>query len=173
MHVRDAVAADIGAITAIHNDAVRHTAAIWTSVTVDEADRLAWLAARQADGFPVLVAETDDGAVAGYATYGPYHRYEGYRHTVEHSVYVASGARGGGIGRALLEAVVAHARDTGRHVIVAAIEGDNAASIRLHERVGFVPTGRIPHAGTKFGRWLDVVYMVIVLDERDAPPDPH
>ncbi|MGB1026747.1 MAG: GNAT family N-acetyltransferase, partial [Rhodospirillaceae bacterium] len=84
-------------------------------------------------------------------------------HTVEHSVYVRPDLRGGGVGTALLQSVIDHARSAGHHVMVAAISADNGGSIRLHARLGFVETGRMPEVGTKFGRWLDLVLMQIQL----------
>lgn len=158
MLIRDATEADLPAILEIYNDAVIHSTAIWNEITVDLGNRKAWLAARRAKGFPVLAAERD-GAVLGYASYGDWRAFDGYRHTVEHSVYVDKEARGGGIGRALMEALLARAKEAGVHAMIAAIEADNAPSIALHERLGFFHTGRYREVGTKFGRWLDLVTM--------------
>lgn len=165
--VRDATAADAAAICAIYNHAVRATTAIWNDVEVDAANRAAWLAERQGAGFPTLAAERG-GAVVGYATYGPFRPHDGYRFTVENSVYVAETARGGGIGRALMTALIERARKAGLHAIVAGIEAENADSIRLHAALGFVESGRLPQVGTKFGRWLDLLFMQLTLD-KSAP----
>ena len=119
--IRDATAADAPAICAIYNHAVRETTAIWNDVEVDAANRAAWLADRQGAGFAVLVAERA-GVVAGYASYGPFRAFDGYRFTVENSVYVAETAQGGGVGRALLEALIARARQSGLHAMIAGIE---------------------------------------------------
>lgn len=156
--IRDATAADAAAICAIYNHAVRETTAIWNDVEVDAANRAAWLAERQGAGFAVLVAERA-GAVLGYASYGPFRAFDGYRFTVENSVYVAGTARGAGVGRALMEALIARARQGGLHVMIAGIEAGNAASIRLHASLGFTEAGLLPQAGTKFGRWLDLLFM--------------
>src|SRR5690242_10782960 len=101
MKIRDAGPADIEGITAIYNDAVEHTTAIWNETKVDAANRLAWLADRQRTGYPVLVAVDDSGAVLGYASFGDWRAWDGYRHTIEHSVYVRADRRGNGIGKAL------------------------------------------------------------------------
>src|SRR5207248_11121832 len=82
---------------------------------------------------------------------------EGYRHTVEHSLYVDAAMRGREIGSALLAAVINHAVSAGVHVIVAGIAGDNAASIHLHERLGFATTGHLREVGHQFDRWLATV----------------
>lgn len=172
MQIRDAGAEDIGGITAIYNDAVARTTAIWNEVTVDAANRLAWLHDRQRAGYPVLVATGPDGAVLGYASFGDWRAWDGYRHTVEHSVYVAASARGQGLGEALMIALIARARAIGKHVMVAGIEAQNSGSIRLHEKLGFDHAGRLSQVGTKFGKWLDLTFMQLRLDARSAPDQP-
>lgn len=170
MDIRDATAGDIGPITAIFNDAVLHTLAVWRQGVVDEADRAAWAAARQAAGYPVLVA-AQGGEVLGFASFGDWRAGDGYRLTVEHSVYVRADQRGRGLGRALLAALIGRARDGGKHVMIAGIEGGNAASIRLHESLGFTVAGRFPEAGTKSGRWLELVMMQLILMPGAAAPE--
>ena len=132
------------------------------------------MAARRARGFPVLVA-VDDAAptpkVVGIGTYADFRDSidkPGYRFTVEHSIHVHRDATGRGIGPRLLDALVAHARRRGAHVMVAGIDGENEGSIRFHERHGFVETARMPQIGHKFGRWLDVVFLQRYLDEPGA-----
>lgn len=170
VHIRAAESADLEKITAIHNDAVAHTTAIWNEATVDLADRKRWFADRTTAGFPVLVA-VDDSGVLGYATYVQWRPHSGYRHTVEHSVYVRSGERGRGVGRSLLESLIDHARAAGEHVMVAAVESSNLGSIVLHKRLDFMQVGRMPQVGAKFGRWLDLTLLQLVLDDRPMP-DP-
>ncbi len=158
IRLRDATEADLPGIMDIYNDAVAHTTAIWNEVLVDLPNRKEWFAARKAKGFPVLVAEVGD-KVAGYASYGDWRAFDGYRHTVEHSVYVHRDVRGGGIGRLLMQELIARAAANGVHVMIAAIESENAASIRLHETLGFRVAGNFSEVGTKFGRWLDLTCM--------------
>lgn len=162
---------DADALAAIYNDAVLNGTAIWNETTTDAEGRRAWMEARHARGFPILVAVDAADRVAGYASYGDWRPFEGFRHTVEHSVYVAAEARGAGLGRVLLAALIEEARTAGRHVMVAAIEAGNVASIRLHEKLGFVERGRMPQVGAKFGRWLDLVFLQLVLDAADTPSD--
>lgn len=164
--IRDATPADAEAIRAIYNQAVRETTAIWNGAEVDGENRARWLADRQAAGFPVLVAERA-GAVVGYASYGPFRAFEGYRFTVENSVYVAEAARGAGVARALMAALIARARQEGLHAMVAGIEAGNAASIRLHASLGFTEAGLLPQVGAKFGRWLDLLFMHLLLGDGD------
>lgn len=169
MHLRDAVPDDIPGITAIYNDAVANTTAIWNEKTVDVANRARWLADRLAAGYPVLVAVEDGGTVLGYATFGDWRAFDGYRHTVEHSVYVAAGARGRGLGETLMRELLTRARLLGKHAMVAGIEAGNTASIRLHEKLGFTQVGLLPEVGCKFGRWLDLAFLQLTLDDRRDP----
>ena len=160
--IRDAIESDLPAILAITNEAIANTTAVWNNTPATLEARTAWMRDRQARGFPVLVA-TDGGKVLGFASFGDFRPFEGYLHTVEHSIYVAPEAQGRGVGKALLEALVGRARALGKHVIVGGIEAGNTASIALHARAGFVETGRLPEVGRKFGRWLDLVFMQLML----------
>lgn len=169
MQVRDARDGDLEGVMAIYNDAVLNTTAIWNEVAVDLANRRAWLADRERAGYPVLVAVDDGGNVLGYASFGDWRAFDGYRHTVEHSVYVRSDVRGGGIGTALMAELIARARAIGKHVMVAGIEAENRSSIALHERFGFEQVGLLPQVGMKFGRWLDLAFLQRVLDDRATP----
>lgn len=169
MLIRDAVDADAPAIAAIYNDAVVNTTAIWNEVQVDAANRVVWMADRRRLGYPVLVAVDGDDTVLGYASFGDWRAFDGYRHTVEHSVYVRTDRRGGGIGKVLMRALIARARSIGKHVMVAAIEAGNQGSIALHEALGFQRTGLMPQVGMKFGRWLDLAFLQLILDDRSTP----
>lgn len=172
VQIRDAESGDLEAITAIHNDAVQNTTAIWNEQPVDVADRASWLADRTGSGFPVIVA-VDDSGVLGYASFAQWRPHSGYRHTVEHSVYVRADQRGRGIGKALMGALVSRARDRGVHAMIAGIDASNEGSIALHTRLGFVEVGRMPQVGAKFGRWLDLAFLQLTLDDRPAPPPVH
>lgn len=167
MQIRDALPSDAQGLMAIYNHAVAHTTAIWNDTLVDAANRRQWMADRQAQGFPVLVA-VDADRVRGYASFGPWRAFEGFRHTVEHSVYVHPDHHGQGLGQSLMQALIERARAQDIHVMVAAIEAGNSASIRLHQKLGFEQTGLMPQVGTKFGRWLDLAFLQRRLD--DAAP---
>jgi L-amino acid N-acyltransferase YncA len=168
--IRDAVEADLPAIRDIYNDAVLNTTAIWNEQAVDLDNRKTWFSARQAQGYPILVILEGANTVLGYASFGDWRAFDGFRHTVEHSVYVRSDQRGNGLGPRLLEMLIERAKSCDKHVLVAAIESGNAASIRLHERAGFVTTGQMPQVGIKFGRWLDLTFMQLILNPGAAPP---
>lgn len=162
--LRDATEADLPAILAIYNHAVAETTAIWNEILVDLDNRQAWFEARQARGFPILVAEID-GRIAGYASYGDWRAFDGFRQSVEHSVYVEKDFYGRGLGKALMTALIERATQGGIHVMVAAIEAGNQGSIALHTRLGFRLVGTHHEVGRKFGRWLDLTMMELKLGE--------
>jgi L-amino acid N-acyltransferase YncA len=165
--VRDATDDDVPAMLAITNQVIADTTVNWALEPVTLDERLAWVAARRARGFPVLVAvedagEDDTGEVVGYASYADFRdsvSKPGYRFTVEHTILVRHDRTGGGIGPVLLDALVERARSAGVHTMVAGVDGENEGSIRFHERHGFVVTARMPEIGFKFGRWLDLVML--------------
>ncbi|WP_070025000.1 GNAT family N-acetyltransferase [Streptomyces sp. F-1] len=160
--VRRAHAGDAEAVRAIRNHAIEHSTALWTEIPQSAAEGAAWLAAHLERG-SAFVAETD-GEVAGFAVFAPWRALDGYRHTVEDSVYVREGRHGLGIGSALLAALISAAREAGHHLVIAGIEAGNGASIRLHERFGFEHAGTVREAGVKFGRRLDLTLMRLPLD---------
>ncbi|HEY1117501.1 MAG TPA: GNAT family N-acetyltransferase, partial [Acidimicrobiales bacterium] len=130
-------------------------------VTRTVEEQAEWLDARSG-ALEVVVAEID-GVVAGYASLSAYRERAGYRTTVEDSVYVHADHRGAGVGRALLDEIVDVARERGFHSVIARIVADHTASIRLHAAVGFQHVGVEREVGRKFGRWLDVAIMQILL----------
>ena len=170
--VRDARADDAQVIAEIQNALLATTAIEWTDAPHTAEERAAWVAAHQIVGEPVLVAEVD-GEVVGFGSYGEFRdstKWPGYRLTVEHTVHVREDHWGSGVGRLLMSALIEHASAAGKHIMVAAVDGENDASIRFHERLGFTEVARMPQVGTKFGRWLDLVLLQLIL--RDAPPPP-
>jgi len=115
--IRDAVHADLPAICDIYNDAVLNTTAIWNEQAVDLGNRQAWFSARQSQAYPILVVVDSENSVLGYASFGDWRPFDGFRHTVEHSVYVRSDQRGNGLGPRLMEALVERAKGCGKHVM--------------------------------------------------------
>ncbi|MCL2465462.1 MAG: N-acetyltransferase family protein [Micrococcales bacterium] len=162
MNVRPATPADVAALASLYNDLGVATTASYDIAPVTTSERAAWLAEHARCGWPVLVAD-DDGRVVGYAAYGAFRPKAGYRHTVEHSVYVRAASQGRGVGQALLDALIAIARAGGVHAIVGLVDAENAGSVAFHERMGFATVGTLPQVGRKFGRWLDVTVQVMIL----------
>ena len=111
----------------------------------------------------VLPAGGGSRRVAGYATYGPFRPHDGYRHSVEHSIYVDAAFRGRGLGLLMLDALLVRARSAGFHVMIGGIAAENAASIRLHEKAGFERAALLREVGRKFDRWLDLQFMTKIL----------
>ncbi|MFI8480566.1 GNAT family N-acetyltransferase [Pseudomonas sp. NPDC078700] len=167
MNIDNATEDDLPELLAIYNDAVLNSTAIWNETTVDLENRRLWLRDRLGAGFPVLAARNMTGRLVGYATYGTWRSIEGFRHTVEHSVYVCADQRGLGIGPLLMKALIERARSAKLHVMVAAIESENRASIRLHKQLGFSTTGQMPQVGRKFDRWLDLTFMQLNLNAEE------
>ena len=159
MQVRPATREDLPGILEIYNDAVLHTTATYDYEPRTLEHRTQWFEERQRDKYPVFVALAEEQKVVGWSALNPFHARLGYRFTAENSVYVAADRRGQGLGKLLLAPLMEGARSRGLHAIIAVIDADNQASIRLHAGFGFEKVGHFKQTGFKFGRWLDVVYM--------------
>ena len=161
VQIRVATTDDVPGIVVIHNVLIETTTSEWTDVPHTVAARTEWVRQQQEQGFPVLVAD-DDGDVVGWCTFGWFRDARtrpGYRFTVEHTVQLAESHRGLGLGRRLMADLTEVAVEQGRRVMVAAICGSNESSIRFHEHLGFVETGRMNGVGEKWGRSLDLVLL--------------
>ncbi|MBV1700424.1 MAG: GNAT family N-acetyltransferase [Hyphomicrobiales bacterium] len=156
--IRHAVMEDIPGLLLIYNEIIANSTAVYQDEPLSLDNRQAWFAARQQAGFPVLVA-MDAGRVVGFSSFGEYRAFHGYRFTVEHSVHIAPDYRGRGLGGALLAGLLPLATSLGKHAMLGVIDADNAASIALHAKHGFVQVAHMPQVGFKFGRWLDAVFM--------------
>jgi phosphinothricin acetyltransferase len=174
MTIRTATDADLPGILPIYNHAVEHTTAVFEYRPQTLEARHEWFRAKQAAALPVFVAVDDiDGErVLGFATYGPFRAWPAYKYSVELSVYVAPAARRQGLGTGLVRAVIADARARDLHVVMAGITAENVISLRLHERLGFREVAHIPQVGYKFGKWLDLKFLQLVLDGPSKPTEP-
>ncbi|MGG5811089.1 N-acetyltransferase family protein [Falsiroseomonas sp. CW058] len=160
MQIRDATAADLPAMTAIYAHHVATGTGTFEEEAPDEAEMTSRLAKVQGAGWAWLVAEAPDGTVLGYAYFTQIRDRSAYRFSAEDSIYVRDDVRGQGVGKALVEALLARAEACGFRQIFAVIgDSENAGSIGLHASLGFRQVGVLRSAGMKFGRWLDVVYM--------------
>lgn len=169
MDVRDAGEPDLPGILAIYNDVIARSTAVYREEPATLEDRRDWLRARAAQGYPVLVA-ADETGVIGFASFGDFRPWPGYRFTVEHSVHVRHDARGRGVGTALMLPLIDRAAGLGKHVMIAGIDAENGASLRFHERLGFARVAHFREVGFKFGRWLDLVFLQRLLGP--TPPRP-
>jgi phosphinothricin acetyltransferase len=159
MNIRPANRADLPGILEIYNEAVLNTTATYDYEPRTLEHRTQWFEEHQRDSYPVFVAQDEAGRIVGWSALNPFHARMGYRFTSENSVYVAADSRGRGIGRLLLAPLLEAGRARGLHAIIAVIDADNEASIRLHAKFGFEKVGHFKQTGFKFNRWLDVVYM--------------
>ena len=169
--IRQATEADLPQILTIYNHAIEHTTAVfeYRAHTLDM--RRDWFRAKQTASTPVFVFVEGD-RVLGFATYGPFRAWPAYKYSVELSVYVEPDARRRGIGSELVRAVIDDARTRELRVVMAGITADNQISLRLHERLGFREVAHIPQVGYKFGRWLDLKFLQLVLDGPRQPVEP-
>ena len=165
VEIVDADERHLPGIAAIFNHAVRETFSIWSETETTVELRRTWMAARRAAGFPVIVAvdpaRPDD--VLGYGSFGTFRDFPGYVKTVEHSVYIAPAAQRQGIGKRVLAELVTRAKAKGLEAMVGGIDSANAGSIALHEQAGFEVQGTLKGVGRKFGKQLDLVFMVKAL----------
>jgi L-amino acid N-acyltransferase len=166
--IRLATDDDLPAILEIYNDVIIHTTAVFQYTIHTTEMRREWFETKKEQGFPVFVA-LDGPVITGFSTIGWFRAWQGYKYSVENSVYVDSKFRGRGIGKQLLEPLIGAARTLNMHTIVAGIEAANIESITLHEKFGFREVAHFKEVGFKFGRWLDLKFLQLVLD---TPADP-
>jgi phosphinothricin acetyltransferase len=158
-------------VRTIFNEVIANSTALYEYQPRSSELVAAWFRVRAEAGLPILAAEDAAGALLGFASFGPFRAFPAYQYTVEHSVYVRSDCRGQGVGRRLLEELLAVATSRGVRVMVGGIDLDNTASIALHERQGFTHSGTIREAGFKFGRWLDLAFYQRILAGPAQPRD--
>ena len=162
MLIRPAVESDVPAILNIYNDIVATSTAIYNHLPVTLEDRLNWFHSRTRSGYPILIAEIEE-KVAGYASFGDFRSWPGYRFSVEHTVHLDAAHRGKGIGKQLLLALIPIARTLGKHAMVGGVDAENTASIHLHESLGFERVAHFREIGHKFNRWLDLIFFEKIL----------
>ncbi|MCV9932799.1 GNAT family N-acetyltransferase [Flavobacterium sp. LS1R47] len=160
--IRPATPHDLVKILDIVNYSILHTTANYSYETQTIEVQKKWFEDKNSKNLPVIVAELN-GDVIGFGSYGPFREKIGYQYTVEHSVYVTENIIGKGIGSKLLTELIRLAKEQGYHVMIGAINADNAGSISFHEKFGFVATGTIREVGYKFDHWLDLVFMQLIL----------
>ncbi|MBP4139258.1 GNAT family N-acetyltransferase [Flavobacterium geliluteum] len=160
--LRPATTDDLEKILEIVNHSILHTTANYNYDIQTLEVQTKWFEDKKAKNLPIVVADLD-GEVIGFGSYGQFREKIGYQYTVEHSVYVVESAIGKGVGGKLLTELIRLAKQQGIHVMIGAIDADNAGSIAFHERYGFVVTGTLREVGYKFDHWLDLVFMQLVL----------
>ena len=160
--IRPAEIQDVHGILDIVNHEILHSTVLYEYEprTIDQQN--AWYLEKQLCGWPVIVAELD-GEIAGFGTYGSFRSRPAYSNTIEHSVYVHKDYRGKAIGNALMVELIRLAKKNGFHTMIAGIDSSNKGSMEFHRKFGFETIGTFKEVGFKFDKWLDVVFMQLML----------
>ncbi|WP_236025847.1 GNAT family N-acetyltransferase [Geomonas azotofigens] len=167
--VRCSLERHVDAILEIFNDAIVHSTALYEYQPRTRQFMQNWFESKQSAGFPVIGIEDGDGVLLAFGSYGTFRAFPAFKYTVEHSVYVHKDHRGHGLGRAVMQELIAAARENGVHAMIGGIDATNTGSIALHEQLGFKHVGTLPQVGFKFGAWLDLAFYQLLLD---TPADP-
>lgn len=158
-------------ILEILNEAIANSTALYDYKLRSLENMVTWFQTKKAGGFPVIGIEDNTGTLLAMGSYGAFRVFPAYKYTVEHSVYVHKDYRGQGLGRVIMERLIATARKNDLHAIVGGIDATNGGSIALHERLGFKRVGTLPQVGFKFGRWLDLAFYQLLLETPAHPAD--
>ncbi|MDF2882286.1 MAG: yncA [Clostridiaceae bacterium] len=163
--IREADKDDLNEILEIYNDAILNTTAVYDYEAHTLNDITKWYEKKKQDGYPLLVFEEDNSAVA-FATFGEFRAWPAYKYTIEHSVYVNKNYRNQEIGIKLMKEIINIASEREYVTLVAGIDAENKASIRMHEKLGFEFSGVIKKAGFKFDKWLDLAFYQLDLTKQ-------
>jgi L-amino acid N-acyltransferase YncA len=170
MHIRQANRTDLQSILDIYNDAIVNTTAVYDYNPHTLEMRQHWFDDKLNKGIPVIVADINGRAV-GFTSYGPFRAWPAYKYSIEHSVYVHPDFRNQGIARKLLTHLIDTVRNKDIHTIIAGIDASNNASIHLHKQLGFEDAGHFSQVGFKFGKWLDLRFLQLILNNSLQPTE--
>ncbi len=160
--IRIASEQDIPAILEIVNHEILHSTVLYEYESRSLEAQLTWFKEKQEANWPIIVAELHS-TVVGFGTYGSFRARPAYQNSIEHSVYVHKDHRGKAIGTALLIALIQRAKSNGFHTMIAGIDSSNMGSVEFHRKFGFEVVGTFKEVGFKFDKWLDVVFMQLLL----------
>ncbi len=167
MGIRDAVLDDLPAVTEIYNSEVLKGTSTFDTEARGPDEQRAWFDSHRPPAHPLVVLE-ERGEVVAWASLSPWSDRGAYAHTVEGSLFVREGFRGGGIGVRLTRELIDRARSAGHHVLLARIEAANGASRAIVLGAGFRLVGVMHEVGRKFGRNLDVELYELVIENGAA-----
>lgn len=162
---------DAESMLGIFNYAILQTTALYEYKPRTMSVMQTWFANKAAGNFPVLGLKDSQGNLLAFGSYGTFRAFPAFKYSVEHSVYVHPDHHGKGLGKQMLTAIIDAATQQQIHVLVGGIDATNAASIALHEKLGFTHSGTITQAGFKFGRWLDLAFYQLTLATPSQPMD--
>ena len=168
--LRLATEEDLPGILSIYNDIILHTTAVYDYQPHSMEMRKTWWASKVKDKYPVFVAAEAE-KIVGFSSIGPFRAWAAYKYSVENSVYVATEHRGRGIGKILLPPLITAAIERNLHVIIAGIDASNEASLQLHRHFGFKEVAHFRQVGYKFGRWLDLKFLELILNTPSNPSE--
>jgi L-amino acid N-acyltransferase len=160
-----------GAILAILNEAIENSTALYDYQARAPSMMDAWFDAKERARYPVIGVIDESNQLLGFGSYGPFRAWPAYKYTVEHSLYVERAHRGQGIGKRLLAELIATATRQDYHTLIGGIDAQNAASVALHQLLGFEQCAHIRQAGFKFNRWLDLKFYQLLLNTPAHPVD--
>ncbi|WP_343594600.1 N-acetyltransferase family protein [Acinetobacter sp.] len=160
------------AILDIFNEAIANSTALYDYQPRTAETMKNWFATKQKQGLPVIGAIDETGKLLGFASWGTFRAFPAYKYTIEHSIYIHHTQRGRGLGKILLQALIERAKQSDQvHVMIGCIDATNAASIGLHEKLGFSHAGTFKQVGFKFGGWLDAAFYQLILNTPSQPQD--
>ncbi len=160
--IRNAEEKDVNRILEIINHEILNSTVVYDYVEKSYEYQLNWLRQKKNDGMPVIVAESENGVI-GYGTFGIFRPFDGFQFSVEHSVYVDKEFRTHGIGKQLLTQLIELAKKSGFHTMIAGVDASNESSIEFHKKFGFKEVGTFKEVGFKFDKWLDLLFMQLLL----------
>ncbi len=160
--IRQAVATDAEAVACIYNHYIRETIITFVEQPVSPSEMAERIAQTAAASLPWLVAEQSD-TIVGYAYASKWKERSAYRFSAETTIYLVPGCFGKGIGTSLYQALLKQLKDLGLHVAIGGVALPNAASVALHEKLGFRKVAHFGEVGFKFDKWIDVAYWQLTL----------
>lgn len=166
INIRKATEDDLNSILDIVNHSILYSTSNYNYEIQTIENQIVWYNNKLKFNYPIIVAECDN-KVIGFGTYGMFREKIGYQYTVEHSVYVTETFIGKGIGGLLLTELIKLAKSQGIHVMIGAIDATNHSSIAFHQKYGFEVCGTIKEVAYKFDRWLDLVFMQLILNKKE------
>ncbi|MCB9187145.1 MAG: N-acetyltransferase [Flavobacteriales bacterium] len=161
--IRPATENDVPGILYIVNQEILFSTVLYEYEPRTLEMQMEWFREKAANGWPLLIAELN-GKVVGFGTYGPFRTRPAYSRSIEHSVYVHKDFRGQTVGHRLMVELIRLARTSGFHTMIAGIDSSNKGSVEFHRKFGFETVGSFREVGHKFDRWLDVIFMQLMLE---------
>ena len=160
--IRDAEERDVDKILEIINYEILNSTVVYDYKERTYDFQLNWLRQKKKDGMPVIVAESENGVI-GFGTFGIFRPWAAYQYSVEHSIYVDKEYQANGIGKQLLTKLIVLAIENGFHTMIAGVDASNERSIEFHKKFGFKEIGTFKEVGFKFDKWLDLLFLQLLL----------